>query len=326
MLEELQPKEEEHTKLQVQLLALETLRDRHNEMQARQKEDAIREQATAASLSRTKKMIDELHISQSRLKEIASCPEDEKKIKIELAEIVRQRDLQKELDGLLARRKVLDERLARLKGEAAAARAEMESLQSIEEREAALRRQDKDLDQLVSELTLVLAELRGSYRAQELAQTDAQRSIKKVMALGAEGLCPTCERPLEGQRDLLIKKYEETATIAKAEKEKLAAGIASQTEKIEGATRSRSNLRAAFDEINAQKSRRSALQAELRGLAMQMQELQSEIRDLTSKIEMLGRVSFDAGKLAGVEKALKAITLLVMEHAALSRRLEDRSY
>ncbi len=323
MLEELQPKEEEHTKLQVQLLALETLRDRHNEMQARQKEDAIREQATAASLSRTKKMIDELHISQSRLKEIASCPEDEKKIKIELAEIVRQRDLQKELDGLLARRKVLDERLARLKGEAAAARAEMESLQSIEEREAALRRQDKDLDQLVSELTLVLAELRGSYRAQELAQTDAQRSIKKVMALGAEGLCPTCERPLEGQRDLLIKKYEETATIAKAEKEKLAAGIASQTEKIEGATRSRSNLRAAFDEINAQKSRRSALQAELRGLAMQMQELQSEIRDLTSKIEMLGRVSFDAGKLAGVEKALKAITLLVMEHAALSRRLED---
>ena len=276
-----------------------------------------------ASISRTKKMIDDLHISQFRLKEIASCPQEEKRCKIKLAEIVRQRELQKELDGLLARRKVLDERLARLKGEAAAARAEMESLQSIEEKEAALRRQDKDLDQLVSELNRVLAELRGSYRVQELAHAEAQRSIKKVMALGAQGLCPTCERPLEGQRDLLIKKYEDSAAIAKAEKEKLAAGIAAQTEKIEGATRSRSSLRAAFDEINSQKSRRSALQAELRSLAMQMQELQSEIRDLTTKIEGLGSVSFDAGKLAEVEAALKALTPLVMEHAALSRRLED---
>ena len=47
MLEELRPKELEHTKLKVQLLALEALRDRHSEMQARQKEDAIREQAIA---------------------------------------------------------------------------------------------------------------------------------------------------------------------------------------------------------------------------------------------------------------------------------------
>ena len=45
---------------------------------------------------------------------------------------------------------------------------------------------------------------------------EAERSIKKVMALGAEGLCPTCERPLEGQRDLLIKKYENSASNRKS--------------------------------------------------------------------------------------------------------------
>ena len=45
MLEELLPEEEEHTKLQARLLALEGLRDKHSEMQARQKEDAVREQA-----------------------------------------------------------------------------------------------------------------------------------------------------------------------------------------------------------------------------------------------------------------------------------------
>jgi exonuclease SbcC len=322
-LEELRPRELEHTKLQSQLLSLESLRDRHGEMLARQNGDAIREQAIAASISRTKKMVDDLHIAQSRLKEIVSCPEEEKRCKDTQAEQIGQRELQKELDGLLARRNVLDERLARLKGEAAVARAEMENLQSIDEKEAALRRQDKDLDQLVSELTLVLAELRGSYRVEELAHAEAQRSIKKVMALGAKGLCPTCERPLEGQRDMLLKKYEDSAAIAKAEKEKLAAGIAAQTEKIEGATRSRSNLRAAFDEINAQKSWRSALQAELRSLAMQMHELQSEIRDLTTRIDGLGSVCFDAAKLAEVEAALKVLRPLVMEFAGLSRRLED---
>ena len=323
MREELLPREEEHTKLQAQLLALEGLRDKHSEMQARQKEEAVREQAIVANLSRTKKLIDDLYIARTRLGEIASCRDEEKRCKSELAELMRQRELQKELDGLLARKNAQEERLARLKSEAEKARLELEGLGRIEEKEEQLRRQDKDLDQLGSELNRILAELRGSYRVEELALAEAERSIKKVMALGAEGLCPTCERPLEGQRDLLIKKYENSAMYAKAEKEKLAAGIAAQTEKIEGATRSRSNLRAAFDELNAQKSRRSALQADLKSLAMQMHESQTEIKEISAKIEGLGTVSFDAGKLAQVEAALKALVPLVLEYAGLSQRLED---
>ncbi|MGB5099710.1 MAG: SMC family ATPase [Methanothrix sp.] len=323
MLEMLRPKEEEHAKLQAHLLALEDLRDKHSEMQARMKEDAVREQAIVANISRTKKLIDDLHKARARQEEIASCPEEEKRCKIELAELALQRELQKELDGLLARKNVLEERLARLKSEAAAARAEMESLLGVEEKEAALRRQDKDLDQLGSELGRILADLRGSYRVEENTLAEAESSMKRVTALGAEGLCPTCERPLEGQRDQLITKYEKSAAHAKAEKEKLAAGIAAQTEKIEGATRSRSNLRAAFDELNAQKSRRSALQAELKSLAMQIHESQSEIKEISTKIEGLGTVSFDAGKLEQVEAALKALGPLVMEYAALSLRLED---
>ncbi|MFZ2470681.1 MAG: SMC family ATPase [Methanothrix sp.] len=323
MLEELRPKEAEHTKLQTRLLALEGLRDKHNEMQARQKEEGVRVQAIVANITRVKRLIGDLHKARVRQEEIASCPEEEKRCKIELAELVLQRELQKELDGLLARKNVQEERLARLKSEAAAARAEMEGLLGIEEKEAALRSQDKDLDQLGSELGRILADLRGSHKVEELAMAEAERSMKRVTALGAEGLCPTCERPLEGQRDLLIKKYENSVANAKAEMESLAAGIAAQTEKIEGATRSRSNLRAAFDELNVQKSRLSALQAELRSLAMQMHESQSEIKEISTKIEGLGTVSFDASKLVEVEATLKALGPLVMEYAALSQRLED---
>jgi exonuclease SbcC len=323
MREELLPREEEHTKLQASLLALEDLRDKHNEMQARQKEEAIREQAIGVNLSRTKTLIDDLHKAHARREEIAYCPEEEKRCKSELAKLALQRELQKELDGLLARNNAQEERLARLRSEAAKARAEMESLLCIEEKEALLCRQDKDLDQLVSELALVLADLRGSYKVEEQNHAEAERSIRKVKALGAEGLCPTCERPLQGQRDLLIKKYENSATVAKAEREKLAVAIAAQTEKMEGATKSRSNLRTAFDELNAQKSRRSALQADLRNLTLQMHESQTEQKDLLAKIEGLGTVSFESGKLEKVEADLKALGPLVLEYAGLSQRLED---
>ena len=131
------PREEEHTKLQARLLALEGLRDKHSEMQARLKEEAVREQAIVANLSRTKKLIDDLYKARTRREEIASCREEEKRCKSELAELVRQRELQKELEGLLARKNAQEERLARLKSEAEKARGELEGLGRIEEKEAA---------------------------------------------------------------------------------------------------------------------------------------------------------------------------------------------
>ena len=75
--------------------------------------------------------------------------------------------------------------------------------------------------------------------------------------------------------------------------------------------------------MNAQKSRRSALQANLKGLALQMHESQSEIKEISTRIEGLGTVSFDESKLKQVEAALKALTPLVLEYAGLCMRLED---
>jgi exonuclease SbcC len=323
MLEELRPREEERTRLQARFMALEGLRDRYFEMQTRLKEEAVREQAIDANQSRLNLLIDELHKARIRRDEIASCREEENRCKSELAELMRQRELQKELEGLRARENAQEERLARLKSEAAGAREELEGLGRIEEKEAQLRRQDKDLDQLVGELSHVLSDLRGSCRIQEMALAESERSIKRVMALGAEGLCPTCERPIEDQRDLLIKKYEDTAAEARLEQEKLAARVAAQKELIEGATRSRSNLARAFDELNAQKSRRSALQADLKSLAVQMHESQTEQKEIRARIEAMGSVSFDAGKLQQTEAALEALGPLVQEYAGLSLRLEE---
>ena len=199
MREELLPKEEEHTKLQARLLALEGLRDKHSEMQARQKEEAVREQAIVANLSRTKKLIDDLHKAQCQARGDCILPGGRKEVQERAGGACPAKRAAKGA-GRTAGTKECSWKSVwpGCRSEAAKARAEMESLQSIEEKEALLRRQDKDLDQLVSELNRVLADLRGSYKVEELALAEAERSIKKVMALGAEGLCPTCERPLGG--------------------------------------------------------------------------------------------------------------------------------
>jgi exonuclease SbcC len=323
LLEQLRPGEEEHTRLQARLAALEELRDRYEQMQTRHKELTVRRQATDANLSRTRKQIDDLNTAQLRLMEIACCREEEKKRKSELLALAEQRQKQVDLEGLLARKEAQEARLARLQSEVEKAGAQMQSLGNIEKREAELLRQDRDLDGLCSDLSRILADLRGSYRIEELALTEAERSLKKVITLGAKGLCPTCERPLQGQKDLLIEKYEGTAASARAEMEKLATAIAAQTEKIEAAARSRSSLRAAFDQLNAQKSRRSALHAGLKSLAVQMQEAHSELQEISARMEGLGKVEFDEKRLLEVEATLKALAPLVLEATSLALRLES---
>ena len=206
MLEELRPREEEHTTLQTKFLALEGLRDKHSEMQARLKEEAVREQAIESNLSRTRSLIGDLHKARARLEEIASCREEEKRCKSEMAELSRQKQLQTDLEGLLARKNGQVERLARLKSEAEKARGDLQTLGNIEEREAELRHQDKDLDQLGGELNRVLSDLRGSYKVQELALAEAERSIKKVKALGAEGSLPHLREAVRGPAQSAHKK------------------------------------------------------------------------------------------------------------------------
>ncbi len=94
-------------------------------------------------------------------------------------------------------------------------------------------------------------------------------------------------------------------------------------EKLEGAARSRSRLRLAFDDLNAKKSRRSGLQAKLQGLMQQTSECLAGQKEIAAKIETLGEVLFDAERLAGVEAAQSELAPLVEECAALAVRLQE---
>jgi len=273
-------------------------------------------------LARAVRLRTDLLRDKARLEEISSCREEEIRCRDELEHLLREREKQKEIEGLQTRKSGLEERLALRKSEADRARAEMEALKDIEAREALLLQQDRDLDQLNSELSRILAETRGSYKAAEKALGEVERSLQRVKALGEEGLCPTCERPLEGQRDLLIGKYECSLVQAGEEIKRLEEEIGSQKEKLEGVARSRSNLRSAFDRINGDKSRRAALQASIAGLARQIDEIQGERNAIAARIKELGPAEFDQAGLEEAEARLQALNRLVQEHAALSLQLE----
>ncbi|MDM7911466.1 MAG: SMC family ATPase, partial [Methanotrichaceae archaeon] len=322
-LEEIAPMEREYGEVQACLQSLEGLRDKHSDLQARLKEELVRLNAVESNLSRVEFAIKDLLKARRRLEEILPKRDEHGKLQREMAELCVQREKQREKDGLVSRRDALEARRGRLEKEAAEARRELSSLGNLDDLEAKLRNQYRDMDSLATELNNGLAELRGSLKVQELARLDALRNLSKVKALGAEGICPTCERPLEGQSDLLIRKYELEVSQAEKGIADLQAKVQSQKDKIDGVTKSRSGLKKAFDELNAKKSRRSELQAGLRSLEVQISETRSELRDIVQRIEALGDVSFDPQRLSEIETALKRLAPLAEECSSLAVRLED---
>lgn len=322
-LEELKAKEQEHAEVQIQLGRLEGLRDRHAELSARIRQEAVRLGGTEENLVRTGAAIRELLLAQDRLAEIAPCREEARHLDAERKLLEHERERQKTLEGLTAQSQALESRRARLESEAAGIRRELVSFEKLEEQEAALQAQDRELDRLGTDLNGILSDLRGTVRVQERARLEAKQSLKKVTALGAQGVCPTCERPLEGQRDQLLEKYRLAFSQAENEIAALSMKIKEQTERLEGAARSRSRLRLAFDDLNAKKSRRSGLQARLQGLMQQISECLAGQEEVAARIETLGEVLFDAGRLARVEAAQSELASLLEECAALAVRLQE---
>jgi exonuclease SbcC len=322
-LEEIAPGEREHGEVQARLLSLESLRDKHSDLQARLKEESVRLNAAESNIARIESIIKDLLKARSRLEEILPQRDEYGKLQREMAELGIQRERQKEKDDLSSRHDALEVRRNRLEKEATKARRELASLGNLDDLEAKLRNQDRDLDSLGTELNNGLAELRGGLKVQELAKLDALRNLSKVKALGAEGVCPTCERPLEGQSDLLIRKYELEVSLAEKDIADLQAKVQNQKDKIDGVTKSRSGLKKAFDELNAKKSRRSELQAGLRSLEVQISETMSELSDIVQRIEALGDVLFDLQRISEIETDLKRLAPLAEECSSLVVRLED---
>ncbi len=322
-LDELVPREEEYKEVQMLLARLEELRERHGKLSLSKKEDLIRLEGARSNLLRAEKAIEELRRAAARFEELGPAIEEEKRLRAEQAKLAGERERQKESDLLASQKKGLEERTAVLQSGKSKIQESLEGLGDLEEREEELRRQDRDLDALGSELNNALADLRGSLRIQENAYQENERAIKKVRSLGRDGLCPTCERPLEGQREMLLAKYQSALAQAQEERERLKGMVSSLTEKIEGVAGSRSRLARAFEDLNAKKSLRSALQADMRNADLQIRETNKEIEGIKNILLSFAGLAFDARRLSDVEAALADLAPRVLEWQGLAGRREE---
>jgi len=323
LLEELRAQEKEHEEVQSLLQSLESLRDRHSELQTRQKEESLRLEGAKANLARIQAAIKDLHKARSRLAEILPTREEELRLKIERSDLALQKEKHLESERLLSLQAVLQNRKAKLEGQMAAVRRELESLYGLEEQETLLRKQDKELDRLSSDLNSVLADLRGGLKVQELAMAEAKANLAKVRALGSEGICPTCERPLQGQSDLLLGKYKAAVAQANEEAVGLSSKMKDQMDKIDGVARSRSNLGKLFDVLNVKKSHRFGFLADSKSLETQLLQANSELAEIHQKMASLGEASFEPRRMAEVEAALERMRPLVDECVRLAVLLEE---
>ncbi|WP_273467287.1 hypothetical protein, partial [Methanothrix sp.] len=259
----------------------------------------------------------DLQRASARYEELWPAIEEEKRLKVEQTKLSGEKERQRELDLLESQKKALAGRIAALREAAAKIRENLLGLGDLEGREGELRRQDRDLDSLGSELNNALADLRGSLKVQENTYLENERALKKVSTLGREGLCPTCERPIEGQRDLLLGKYQFALAQAKEEREKLKGMAASLTEKIEGVASSRSRLAGAFEDLNAKKSLRSALQADMRNADLQIKEATEEMEGI-----MLTKLAPMAEECQGLAVRKEELPRRVLEREAIKEEIE----
>ncbi len=322
-LEEMRPQELEYCEVKSRLDNLEKKRDEHLELQTHLKGERIRLGSLEAAAARTEAALKGLEAAGARLDQILPLKDEHRRLQEEMSEILRQRDLHKEIEGLRSRRSALEARSQKLTMQASAVHQEMKKLGDIEALEAQLWSQDRELDRLGSSLGEKLAELSSLLKLQDAALSDALQSLARVKGLGPESQCPTCERPLGDQYTLLLQKYKDEASRAEKARSDLKEEIGAEKEMLKGVTTSRSNLKKAFDDLNEKKSRRAGLVAGLKATDSQRSEVLQELEEISKSEKALGKVSYDPWRFAEVEAKLEKLLPLVEEANSLAVRLEE---
>ncbi|MDD4653641.1 MAG: SMC family ATPase, partial [Methanothrix sp.] len=323
VLEEIRPRELEFHLLQERLEKLELLKDRHSEHQIRLKEERTRLYSAETAIARTEADINVLLKAKSRKDEIEPLKIKFSWLKDELALASSQKEKKKVLDDLVERKVNLEARKNRLLESASISHLEISAIGDLVAKQSELMKLEINLDRLGTDLNNGMSELRSECSVYQSRKNEASRNLARVRSLGADGSCPTCERPLGEQRDMLLAKYELAVKEAETGISGLKAKIQYQQDKIDGVSSTRSNLKKAFDELNAKKTKLSGLEASLRGTEVQAKEVTAELNEIVRRIEDLGEVQFDLDQFEDISAGIEELLPIIDEYVSLAIKLEE---
>ena len=322
-LEDLRTTEDEYDRNQKVFSDMEALREEYFDLQAKVKGERIRLDSIEENINRTEASLKELRKASIRFKDLQPSKEEQRKLRDVLEELTHRKERKRELDALLSRKTSMEARRQKLSDQISSARKEISALGDLEARGAELKKQDSDLDKLCTALSNTLADLKSNQEVLKSIRIKALKNQAEVRALGADGVCPTCERPLGDQYKQLLAKYLIEATEAENSVAELKQKMQYQKDLIDGAAKSRSNLKIAFDDLNSNRSKRAALHENLKGLEALQSEILHELKEMDGSIKSLGDIAFDTFELAEVQSRLEKLVPIIDELNSLSGKISD---
>ena len=321
--ESIRPCEEEYRSLLSDLEAIEAKRDRYQRLSSLAERERARKEAAEENVARVEEALRGLEAAKHKIAEIAPAVERRRSLEAEISRLEEERTKQSRLSDLEERAAAVRAKIDGIGAKAAGLDDEVSKLGDLEEKEANLREREEEIDSLVGDLEEKLAglNLRLEVSRKELSEAEEQRA--KIEDLGEESLCPTCERPLAGQRHLLLEKYRRAASAAKEKISSLEDLKGEALASLAEAVKSREALKGDLALLAKARARRVELLAEKRGLVARIVELRNEAGTIDSDTEAIGPVDFDPHRFETLEAEEKSLQPLVQEHAQLLVRIEE---
>jgi exonuclease SbcC len=322
-MEAIRPIEEEYKDLLANLEAIEGRRDRYHELLSLVERERARKEAAEENVARVEEALRGLERAKLRMAEIAPAVERRRSLEAEISRLEEERTKQSRLSDLVGRGAAVRSKIDGLLAKAAGLDDEISNLGDLEEREADLREREEGIGSQIGDLEEKLAglNLRLEVSKRELCEAEEQR--KKIEALGEESLCPTCERPLAGQRHLLLEKYRREARAAEERISSLEDLRGGALSRLDEAAKSREGLKKELALLAKARARRGEILAEKKGLVARTLELKTEIEAIGAEMEAIGPVDFDPDRFDRLVAEAEALLPLVQEHDQLLFRIEE---
>jgi exonuclease SbcC len=252
--ESLKPNEDEYIRLKNEIPEWDKIRDNYNGISSKSNEEKINLSSIESRIPKLEKNLDDLITANAMFCSIKPLKSDYESLQEEFSALTIQKDERSLIEEQSKRRDNLAEQIGKLSGNENDLLHELSQFSDLGAKESQLVAQEMDLqaqDEKISEDRIRLNRASSVFQSKEI---EAKEHLERVRGLGADGTCPTCERPLGGQHEVLCSKYEHEISEAERMGEGLEAEIRSLNERTEINSRAKTDLKKAFEILHQDKT------------------------------------------------------------------------
>ena len=130
---------------------------------------------------------------------------------------------------------------------------------------------------------------------------------KNIEKMGPDASCPTCDRVLGDQHDLLLKKFDEEKSDKNKEIEILSKYILIDQEKYEKTFREKQALEKKRDYLQKQQRKKERIDTTIRNTSIELEREKKEIEDKERQKAKIGEVEFDLKEYEVVKNQVKGL-------------------